>query len=57
MTHPDVKVLQGYLGLASSDQTGFFGDLTEQRVKQFQQAHGLTADGVVGAGTWQRLQR
>jgi peptidoglycan hydrolase-like protein with peptidoglycan-binding domain len=52
-----VKVLQGYLGLASSDQTGFFGDLTEQRVKQFQQAHGLTADGVVGAGTWQRLQR
>ena len=57
MTHPDVKVLQALLGMGSSNQTGFFGDITEQQVKQFQQAHGLTPDGVVGAATWQRLQR
>jgi peptidoglycan hydrolase-like protein with peptidoglycan-binding domain len=52
-----VKVLQALLGMGSSNQTGFFGDITEQQVKQFQQAHGLTPDGVVGAATWQRLQR
>ena len=34
---------------------GDFGAGTEQAVISFQQANGLTADGVVGKSTWQRL--
>lgn len=32
--------------------TGVFDDLTDQRVKQFQQLHGLDPDGRVGKLTW-----
>lgn len=34
---------------------GIFGSGTEARVKEFEAANGLTADGVVGASTWQVL--
>ncbi|MFD1693649.1 peptidoglycan-binding protein [Azotobacter chroococcum] len=34
-----------------------FGSELEQRVRQFQQANGLLADGVVGAQTLERLAR
>ncbi|MER8042078.1 peptidoglycan-binding protein [Streptomyces sp. NPDC094032] len=34
---------------------GRYGPATAQAVKVFQRAHRLTADGVLGAATWQRL--
>ena len=35
---------------------GKFGPLTEEAVKEFQTAHGLVADGIVGAKTWAALK-
>lgn len=34
-----------------------FSKFTENRVKEFQKEHRLTADGVVGPGTWKALRR
>jgi len=35
---------------------GFFGQKTASAVRAFQTAHGLTADGIVGPGTWNALE-
>jgi putative chitinase len=48
----DVKKLQVRLGV---DPIGNFGPKTEEAVKAWQAANGLTADGVVGDGTWSKL--
>ncbi len=45
----DVQVLQRALHLADD---GIFGKVTEDAVRTFQKAHGLVADGIVGAKTW-----
>jgi len=47
-----VKQLQTKLGL---EPIGNFGPKTEEAVKAFQLKNGLTADGVVGEGTWQKI--
>ena len=50
----EVLVLQQYLlnlGYLSNEPDGQFGSGTERAVKLFQEANGLTADGVAGKGT------
>lgn len=50
----DVKILQEFLqkkGIGIGQVTGFFGKLTEDAVKKFQEANGLEAIGSVGAKT------
>lgn len=47
-----VKLVQSKVG-ATPD--GDFGSVTERRVKAWQQANGLLADGIVGAVTWKKM--
>ena len=47
-----VKQLQIKLGL---EPIGNFGPKTEEAVKAFQAKNGLTADGIVGDGTWAKI--
>ena len=47
-----VKQLQTKLGI---DPIGNFGPKTEEAVKAFQLKNGLTPDGVVGDGTWNKI--
>ena len=48
----DVAELQAKLGITAD---GRFGVGTETAVEQFQAAHNLTPDGVVGPKTWEAL--
>jgi putative chitinase len=48
----DVKKLQAKLGI---EAIGKFGPKTDAAVKAWQSANGLTADGIVGAGTWAKM--
>jgi len=48
----DVKKLQAKLGTTAD---GSFGPNTEKLVKEWQVANGLTADGIVGDGTWSKM--
>ncbi|MEM9927243.1 MAG: peptidoglycan-binding domain-containing protein [Cyanobacteria bacterium P01_D01_bin.50] len=57
-TGPDVSTLQAFLkqlGYYSGAIDGDFGPQTKQAVIDFQQAQGLTADGIVGPNTWSKL--
>jgi hypothetical protein len=53
--HEAVRELQRRLGMPESHRTGFFGSITEGRVRGFQQASGLKVDGIVGPSTWKAL--
>lgn len=48
----DVIALQKKLNLQPD---GIFGPLTDEAVREFQKANGLTVDGIVGANTWAKL--
>ena len=48
----DVKTLQKLLGLTVD---GDFGVNTDKKVKEWQTANNLVADGIVGAKTWEKL--
>jgi len=48
----DVKKLQQKLGL---EPIGNFGPKTEEAVKAWQAKNGLTADGIVGPNTWNKI--
>ena len=48
----NVKKLQQKLGL---EPIGNYGPKTEDAVKAFQAKNGLTADGIVGDGTWNKI--
>jgi len=48
----NVKKLQAKLGV---EAIGTFGPKTEEAVKAWQRANGLTADGIVGDGTWNKM--
>ena len=48
----DVKKLQVKLGI---EAIGKFGPKTDAAVKAWQAANGLTADGIVGDGTWSKM--
>jgi putative chitinase len=48
----EVTVLQNRLGIKKS---GYFGDITERTVKEFQRKNGLVPDGKVGSKTWYTL--
>jgi putative chitinase len=52
---PEVERLQRLLNVKPAD--GDFGPKTAAAVKQFQQSHGLVADGVVGQRTWDALEK
>ena len=47
-----VKQLQIKLGV---DPIGNFGPKTEEAVKKYQATNGLTADGIVGDATWNKI--
>ena len=54
----EVKILQNALVKAgyAVDTDGFFGNGTEKAVKKFQKDKGLVSDGIVGKGTWAKLE-
>ena len=56
----DVKTVQEILkqlGYSPGPIDGWYGEKTEMAVIQFQEAHNLYADGVVGSITWRALRR
>ena len=44
------------LGYTTGGLDGIFGSATENAVRRYQRAVGLTADGIVGCNTWRSLQ-
>ncbi len=50
-----MAALQRLIGMDVAGGSGIFGPATERAVLRFQAGHGLTADGIVGAGTIEKL--
>jgi murein L,D-transpeptidase YcbB/YkuD len=48
----NVKLIQQKLNISAD---GYFGNQTLQAVQNFQKAHGLQPDGIVGPMTWKAL--
>ncbi|MCG8542433.1 MAG: peptidoglycan-binding protein [Clostridia bacterium] len=58
--HGDVKVIQQALKrdgvFNNSHLTTYFGAITERAVIQFQRKYGLTADGIIGKSTMEKME-
>lgn len=57
---PIVTSLQKFLNYVNNTELatdGIFGDKTKLGVVMFQKNNGLTADGIVGKKTWQKIQK
>lgn len=50
-----VRIIQAAVGFTRKDVDGKFGARTEEAVKAFQKANGLTVDGIVGINTWKKI--
>jgi peptidoglycan hydrolase-like protein with peptidoglycan-binding domain len=50
-----VKALQTALRMKKKFRTGYFGDITQRKVKKLQAARGWKATGKAGAGVWRAL--
>ena len=48
--------LNQIFGAGTFDESGVFGTLTDQKVREFQTSKGLVSDGIVGPLTWQALE-
>ncbi|HEY9615825.1 MAG TPA: peptidoglycan-binding protein [Microcoleaceae cyanobacterium] len=51
----ELQAVLQLLGFFADTVNGIYGQSTTQAVSQFQQAAGLTPDGIVGPATWNRL--
>ena len=54
-THASGVIIRYLQYRVGADPDGIYGPKTEAAIKKFQQQNGLTADGIVGAMTWQKL--
>jgi N-acetylmuramoyl-L-alanine amidase len=54
-THASGVIIRYLQYRTGSDPDGIYGNKTEAAIKKFQQQNGLTADGIIGAMTWQKL--
>lgn len=50
-----VQTVQRAVGITGNKVDGVFGPMTEAAVRDFQRAHGLVPDGIVGPKTWKVL--
>ena len=54
-THTSGVIIRYLQYRVGADTDGISGPQTEAAIKKFQQQNGLTADGIIGAITWQKL--
>jgi len=54
-THASGIIIRYLQFRTGSDPDGIYGPKTLAGIKKLQQQNGLTADGIVGAATWQKL--
>jgi N-acetylmuramoyl-L-alanine amidase len=54
-THTSGVIIRYLQYRVGADPDGIYGPQTEAAIKKLQQQNGLTADGIIGAITWQKL--
>jgi len=54
-THASGVIIRYLQYRVGADPDGIYGPQTQAAIKKFQQQNGLTADGIIGAITWQKL--